>query len=513
MTDSLERFLQDLSFDMPAGLVGRAQAAASVDRPATRPDRRDHDRQGQHWALALVAAVLALAFVATLLFGARSLHPKALVPGNPGPPTNAASCPLPALPSGTNYGGRNWDTTGGYPRYSDLPNASSGGSSVVPYPTKVVGPTTAWAEGGVLTTDDGAHWHDMSPAALRIDEPTNLSKTSYPPGFADYYLDANHAWETRTFSSATSCYDHIWTWATSDGGHTWRQSGPVILHIPPVTYVSLQLFFLDAQTGWLSASTSYLDGTSGVYLGFRYETSDGGRNWQLVSHVNVSAPVTSSNHCSSELALVAFNNGSVFSSRTRGWSVKCDYATAGLLTTRDGGQTWHVQDLPLRPQLCPCTNQGGLPTFFNERSGVVQVLSNLGVTMFATHDGGDTWQALPAFPALPLGLSSLNLAGANSFWALVPPWGQKGLSPPNAFSLYRSTDGGQTWKLVQSGIRVGPAPKLASATTVFLGFADDQHGLALASVQPSGSAYGVYELLKTSDGGHTWTVITPGSVG
>lgn len=36
-----------------------------------------------------------------------------------------------------------------------------------------------------------------------------LAKTLLPPSFADFYLDANHPWEVRSFSSTTSCFDHI----------------------------------------------------------------------------------------------------------------------------------------------------------------------------------------------------------------------------------------------------------------------------------------------------------------
>jgi len=80
MTDSLERVLQDLRFDLPAGLVARAQGAAAAEADAARqaPSGRVHsgedsDVQRQPWALALVAVLLAIALVATLV-GVRALR-------------------------------------------------------------------------------------------------------------------------------------------------------------------------------------------------------------------------------------------------------------------------------------------------------------------------------------------------------------------------------------------------------------------------------------------------------
>jgi hypothetical protein len=89
MTDSLERALQDLHFDLPAGLVARAQVAAAAEVGAVRRaprgsvhSREDSDAQRQPWALALVAVLLAIAVVATLV-GVRALHSPPPSPAKP----------------------------------------------------------------------------------------------------------------------------------------------------------------------------------------------------------------------------------------------------------------------------------------------------------------------------------------------------------------------------------------------------------------------------------------------
>ena len=90
MTDTLERFLLDLRFEVPAGLAERAKAAALdpvVARPAAGREahrRRVSGGQRQNWAPALVAVLLAIAIVATLV-GVRALHPMTPTPVRHGP--------------------------------------------------------------------------------------------------------------------------------------------------------------------------------------------------------------------------------------------------------------------------------------------------------------------------------------------------------------------------------------------------------------------------------------------
>jgi Tol biopolymer transport system component len=115
MTDSLERFLEDLRFEVPAGLAHRAQAAAANDDHARVSDRN-------RWALTLVAAMLALAIVVTLILGARSLHPKALVPSNSLPNGLVPSDPIP--PSLASNGWIAFSTDGRTPGSTDKTTGS-----------------------------------------------------------------------------------------------------------------------------------------------------------------------------------------------------------------------------------------------------------------------------------------------------------------------------------------------------------------------------------------------------
>jgi Tol biopolymer transport system component len=122
MTDSLERFLEDLRFEVPAGLAHRAKAAAAADDRAQLANRRDINWQRQPWALALVAAVLVLAIVATLVLGARLIHPNGLVPSNPNPKALVPSDPIP--PSLAANGWIAYPTDGPTPGGTDITTGS-----------------------------------------------------------------------------------------------------------------------------------------------------------------------------------------------------------------------------------------------------------------------------------------------------------------------------------------------------------------------------------------------------
>lgn len=94
--------------------------------------------------------------------------------------------------------------------------------------------------------------------------------------------------------------------------------------------------------------------------------------------------------------------------------------------------------------------------------------------------------------------TTIHTADANNFWDLVFALPPKSGSPgPHGGRLYRSTDGGRIWRLVQANISIGNGP--ISTPQVTLLFVDDQHGLAAAG----------RELYATADGGHAWKLNMP----
>jgi photosystem II stability/assembly factor-like uncharacterized protein len=342
-------------------------------------------------------------------------------------------------------------------------------------PEKMLSPTTGWAQGALRTTDGGFHWHDTSAASL-----PNLSPAG--AGYDDFFLDSTHAWTAQAVSSPTSC--SAVTFMTTDGGQTWQQSEPVSVDVQADSEVELQLNFIDAQHGWLLAEAGQWMFGHGPVNAYLYVTSDGGLHWREISHRPGTA---ASGACEAKLGNV------VFASQTNGWSLpQCPDTT--LLVTRDGGATWNVQRLP-HPKVASCPCRAGLPTFFDQKRGIVSVFDDAGAqSLLATSDGGGTWsyRALP-----PTGYSlTIDFIDANTGWDTVTPPGWSKLSGAPKDWLYRTNDGGQTWTLVQADLPLG--------FPIFgLWFVDANNGFA---VQQNVALTGP-ELLRTTDGGHTWKVI------
>jgi len=425
------------------------------------------------WVLALVAAALALAVVATLVLGVRGLHPRADVP---------VKAPPVALVPGDSA----------CPGYGQIGMAGGNDS---PHPVKMSSATTGWASGGLRTTDGGAHWRDVSPPALRDDAPNQLVKVLAPPGYSDYYLDGNRAWEARTYRSETACYDHIATFGTLDGGLTWRLSEPIALNLKSGWGASPQLFFVDQSNGWLWVRTG--DARQDAMMSFPslegalYRTEDGGLHWRLISNLVASKlGISVSKTCPSPLA-----GDLVFASSSTGWMPICYGSDPDLLMTNDGGATWSRQKLPTQASAAACDCVVRTPRFVDPRNGFIQVSSYIdpsSLWLLGTIDGGRTWRAVSR-PGTGYVLQ-LDLVDANHLWALVTPPGWNKTSSAG-FELYRTTDGGQTWTLLRTLVPAAWPPG-------YLQFVDAQHGF-------QASVNGASELLVTADGGLSWQVIKP----
>jgi photosystem II stability/assembly factor-like uncharacterized protein len=397
-------------------------------------------------------------------------------------------------------GGRNWSTV-----LKQVPAMPCSGHYGPPgygpgsglKPVKMASSAIGWAKGGLRTTDGGAHWRDVSPPALREGASTPL----YPPGYGDFYLDGDHAWQAGVYGSKSSCTDHVSTFATADGGKTWQQSAPVTVSLSAGDQVGApQIGFTSPQVGWLwvptgpSANDPMAPLTSAASL---YSTSDSGGTWRQVSSFGNSdlkgIPAgAGSQGCTPSPARVTFSTPSV------GWlSLNCTDNTH--LVTHDGGATWKVEKFPTSGLVCPCF--GDIPNFVDASHGFVSVTgsdpsSPASTLLLRTTDGGITWGRY-ARPGTGY-VISLDSVNSNDLFALVtPPGWNKGSSA--GFDLYRSLDGGGTWTLVNPAVPASWPPG-------FFQFVDLKNGF-------ESNVNGATELLATADGGISWTSITPATEG
>jgi photosystem II stability/assembly factor-like uncharacterized protein len=463
----------------PPGLTSRVEAR--LRQPL------QERRQSAPFTMALVAALLAVAIVATLVFTARALH----------------SSKPPTVPGGTRAVPTSQPGTG-------FPTSQPGTGYVRPtfsFPVKMIDGNTGWATGALRTTDGGAHWEDVSPPSL----PNRQGDA------AEFYLDSNHAWQGQTFAG------HVVIFRTADGGRTWQQGAAVpVKGTDPtgIRSITSGLYFIDDQRGWLQTGNSigmgsfqYGPSPDPAAQGL-YRTVDGGLRWTLES----TGPGAAATGC-------FFGGDMTFISTTRGWILpNCPpglgHSRLELLATSNGGVTWSVQELATDSR-CPC-GLDGAPVFFDQQYGFAQGHESDGTPLLlATTDGGSSWSArtVPGEGSKG-GILRLSFADASAGWAIVevakkgPIYPSPTCSSGYAYSpsecypppqMYHTVDGGRTWALMQTDL-FSPDGEAGS-----LLFVDAHNGFALRDLFSTQNLQSV--LLRTTDGGTTWHLVAAAIVG
>jgi len=165
--------------------------------------------------------------------------------------------------------------------------------------------------------------------------------------------------------------------------------------------------------------------------------------------------------------------------------------------TTDGGRTWTEQFRNTDPNaFYDCF------AFWDARRGVVISDAVEGsIVMRRTDDGGRTWVPVPGLPPAAEGEghfaasgTCLIAMGANHAWF--------GSGAGRVARVGRTTDGGQTWTVVNTPI-VQDAP---SAGITTLAFFDFRHGLALGGDISKPDIF-TDNVAETTDGGATWRLV------
>jgi photosystem II stability/assembly factor-like uncharacterized protein len=260
--------------------------------------------------------------------------------------------------------------------------------------------------------------------------------------------------------------------STADGGATWE------LRKPPTEDAIRDLFFHDAETGWLLCERSmFKPMEKDESVSYLLKTTDGGGTWARVE-------VTRGADVDLKLA------GLRFADREHGWAYG---ELGGLYTTSDGGGSWARQRVPTRHLLLGAT-------FLDAQTGW---LSGGGLTVLKTTDGGATWRAgtvfLPAGGAVaqqqgesvrveqsPVESDTRQVGGRrlNAVWFASH---QNGWAVGGEGVIIATTDGGRTWRPQRSGV------------------GDDLYDVKFFGGSEGWAVGRGGALLHTADGGRTWT--------
>lgn len=260
---------------------------------------------------------------------------------------------------------------------------------------------------------------------------------------------------------------------TVDAGSAWLDATPADLFPLPagVTHLGINPFYLDEATAWFTPINP------GGDAGRIYHTQDGGVSWSVTP--------------------VPFNNaGYFFLNATTGYAMADLGAGAGshyvaIYQTVDGGASWTevFTHEPGESKSLPESGSKSGFTFLDISQGWIggNIPMEDHFYLYTTVTSGVTW-AQETDIALPG-------AYAGSFLEVWPPFFMSNTiaylpvraltaASDNFLLVYRSNDGGQSWSF-QSAIPDGRAVDFTSTD--------------------AGWASGGTALLKTQDGGVTWT--------
>jgi photosystem II stability/assembly factor-like uncharacterized protein len=290
-----------------------------------------------------------------------------------------------------------------------------------------------------------------------------------------YFIDASRAWVTTSLISPESpqrfiTYGQV-VLSTQDGGATWQTS---ILPKSKGTGFP-EIKFITPDRGWIVVD-DYV-GAGGEHLAI-FTTEDGGKTWdsvydELTSIFDVLGDI---DWTADGTGLMAFKHVGFIDTPFVRW-------------THDGGRSWDQwQDLPIPPnpadsdpnvQFFECWTESPNEYSATEAKLLVmcRITANAAYTyqsyLYSTKDGGENWHSQPA----PNG--TLLMHDDNLGWIF-------------GRDIYRTTDGGAYWAHLKTVAWNGQFNPV-----------DRDHIWAIARSGDESA------LVGSSDGGRSWSLITP----
>jgi photosystem II stability/assembly factor-like uncharacterized protein len=230
----------------------------------------------------------------------------------------------------------------------------------------------------------------------------------------------------------------------------------------------------------VSQSVAWASGEKGTYA----RTTDGGATWQASTVAGASE--------------LDFRDVDAFDADTAYLLAIGSGEKSRIYKTEDGGAHWTLQFKNSKP-----TAFFDAMAFWDRRHGIaVSDPVDGRFLIIRTSDGGRTWQEMPVENMPPA------LQGEGAFAAsgtCITVLGQHnvwfGTGGPEGARVFRSTDGGRTWKVTATRIISGKAAGIFSIT-----FGDARHGVVVGGDYTK-EREARDNVAMTQDGGATWSLI------
>jgi photosystem II stability/assembly factor-like uncharacterized protein len=286
---------------------------------------------------------------------------------------------------------------------------------------------------------------------------------SLPPGlmlFDFAFVDESTGWAVGGYDFGRQGV----IWHTRDGGETWAEQ----FRWPESNYGFYTVAFRDAQVGYAAG------GKSGQTMGALIaRTADGGATWQAVTYPSVNATIDSltlvpgggvwaRGYTQYNTALTWYSadgltfaprpvtslanarvNRLFFPSAQTGYAIGMtgtpDARVPLLLKTSDGGETWSQLSLALP--------EGVLTDafFFDEQNGFLAANSGAQGVILKTGDSGASWSEMARLSGSECMITRLVFLDPMNGYAT----GYATDGDVFESVIFKTTDGGKTWKLVK----------------------------------------------------------------
>lgn len=354
----------------------------------------------------------------------------------------------------------------------------------------MVDETSGWSWGNngssksllLHTSDGGQTWMDVTP--------NGESLLVFPP-YTGYFLDAQTAWVIHADERLAQ---------TSDGGKTWKvinQNLKAELIWPYRDWYRLR--FADANHGWLVAGYS----AAGAHE-FFYETRDGGASWNPLDFETWPEDLYDVRDYKNELAFWTMIDAIYYDSTRFIIAPGEQEGTLKIFLSTDWGNSWKtVQLLPSEfheQTFNPYDRKISQPIFFDSQYGILIVgisdrtANTVKSFVYGTCDGGLTWSLISGPIMIQQGDSEISFLSVHD---AVYVCGVKFCS---------TNDSGSTWVVHDLGTDI---PLKDDHTFLQLDFVNPATGWLLIRMNDAQGIWLNSRLLKTTDGGRTWTELSP----